>query len=84
MTGIYMGIGQFPWFMTKMITSFYSGWFLTQYCPVDMPPDQLNTETMWLIYALIAMISPFALFLAKNWMGKDMADRVEKANSGNR
>jgi dipeptide/tripeptide permease len=84
MTGIYMGIGQFPWFMTKMITSFYSGWFLTQYCSADLPPDQLNTETMWFIYALIAMVTPVALLLAKNWMGKDMADRVAKANSENK
>ena len=35
MTGIYMGIGQFPWFLTKVITSLYSGWFLMNYCPSD-------------------------------------------------
>ena len=33
MTGIYMGIGQFPWFLTKVVTSLYSGWFLVKYCP---------------------------------------------------
>jgi len=50
MTGIYMGIGQFPWFLTKVITSLYSGWFLMNYCPADTPPSQMDTETMWLIY----------------------------------
>jgi proton-dependent oligopeptide transporter, POT family len=73
MTGIYMGIGQFPWFLTKVITSIYSGWFLMNYCPTDTPVDQLNTEYMWLIYAFIAISSPVALIVAKRWMGKGMA-----------
>jgi hypothetical protein len=30
----------------------------------------MNTETMWLYYGAIAMISPIALILAKNWMLK--------------
>ena len=73
MTGLYMGIGQFPWFLTKFITSLYSGWFLTQYAAEGLPPAQLNTETLWLIYGCIAMISPIALFLAKGWMGKKLS-----------
>jgi hypothetical protein len=72
MTGIYMGIGQFPWFLTKAFTGMYAGWFLTRYCPINTPVEQLHTETMWLIYGFIAMISPLALFLARKWMGKDM------------
>ena len=70
MTGIYMGIGQFPWFLTKVITSLYSGWFLMQYCPDDTLPINMNTETMWLIYGCIAMVSPIGLILAKGWMQK--------------
>lgn len=70
MTGIYMGIGQFPWFLTKVITSLYSGWFLMNYCPADTAIGDLNTETMWLIYGVIAMISPIGLILAKKWMQK--------------
>ncbi|MGI6394181.1 MAG: MFS transporter [bacterium] len=70
MTGIYMGIGQFPWFLTKVVTALYSGWFLMKYCPAETPPSQMNTETMWLIYGLIAMASPIALFLASKWMRK--------------
>ena len=70
MTGIYMGIGQFPWFLTKVVTSLYSGWFLMHYAPEGVPPSQMNTETMWLIYGGIAMISSVGLFLARGWMMK--------------
>ena len=70
MTGIYMGIGQFPWFLTKVITSLYSGWFLTQYCPAGVPPSEMHTETMWFFYGLIAIASPVGLFAARKWMQK--------------
>jgi POT family proton-dependent oligopeptide transporter len=70
MTGIYMGIGQFPWFLTKVITAIYSGWFLQNYCPDDTPMVDLNTESMWFIYGLIAIISPIGLILARKWMIK--------------
>jgi dipeptide/tripeptide permease len=70
MTGIYMGIGQFPWFLTKMITSMYSGWFLMRYCPADTPASQLHTQPMWLIYGLIAITTPLGLLLARKWMMK--------------
>jgi len=70
MTGIYMGIGQFPWFLTKIITSLYSGWFLMNYCPDKTIPSQMNTGTMWLIYGFIAIITPIGLLLARKWMIK--------------
>ncbi|HLD45376.1 MAG TPA: MFS transporter [bacterium] len=79
MTGIYMGIGQFPWFLTKVITSMYSGWFLMKYCPKDVPIDQLHTETMWLVYAFIAVSSPVGLIIARRWMGKDMERKLTQA-----
>jgi MFS family permease len=63
--GAYVGIGQLPWFLTKLITGLYAGWFLQRYCPADGPRD---TATMWLIYAGIAMMSPVALFLTRNWL----------------
>jgi len=78
MTGIYMGIGQFPWFLTKFITSLYSGWFLSQYCPDGLPPEQLNTEFMWLIYGCIAIASPVMLILAKGWIGASLTERVKQ------
>ncbi|MDP4116564.1 MAG: MFS transporter [Bacteroidota bacterium] len=70
MTGIYMGIGQFPWFLTKVVTSLYSGWFLMHYCPEGVTPDKMNTQFMWMIYGFIAIISPIGLFLARKWMIK--------------
>jgi MFS family permease len=77
MTGIYMGIGQFPWFLTKVITSLYSGWFLMHYCPAGVPPEQMHTGTMWFIYGVIAMMTPLGLLLASNWMRKGFKDRAE-------
>ena len=68
-TGAYMGIAQFPWFLTKVVTGLYSGWFLAQYCPMVGPQ---NTEFLWFIYACIAMVSPLALILARNWIGDKM------------
>lgn len=79
MTGIYMGIGQFPWFLTKVITSMYSGWFLQKYCPADTPLFQLNTEFMWLIYGLIAVSSSVGLILARKWMIKGFKEKAETA-----
>lgn len=70
MTGIYMGIGQFPWFLTKIITSLYSGWFLMKYCPANTPPSEMNTEFMWLVYGFIAVLSPIGLLIARKWMMK--------------
>lgn len=77
MTGIYMGIGQFPWFLTKFITSLYSGWFLSQYCPIDTLPDNMNTEMMWLIYGFVAILSPVGLLLARKWMIKGFKTKHE-------
>lgn len=71
MTGLYMGVGQFPWFLTKVLTGFYSGWFLMKYIPLDTPPSEMNSQMMWLIYGLIAIMSPIGLILAKKWMMKD-------------
>ncbi len=79
MTGIYMGIGQFPWFLTKVITSLYSGWFLMKYCPEGVPPSEMHSETMWLIYAFIAIITPIGLILARSWMVKGFKTRHGEA-----
>ena len=72
MTGIYMGIGQFPWFLTKVITSLYSGWFLMHYVPMDTSPEMMNPRLMWFYYGIIAIVSPVGLIFARRWMGKAM------------
>ncbi|MBM4386843.1 MAG: MFS transporter [Deltaproteobacteria bacterium] len=63
-TGAYMGIAQFPWFLTKLVTSTYSGWFLAQYCPEKGARD---TETLWLIYGVIALATPLVLWIFRGW-----------------
>jgi MFS family permease len=76
-TGLYMGIGQFPWFLTKFVTGLYSGYFVATYIPKPESGLPMNTEFLWLIYALIAMISPVALILARKWMLAGMKERHE-------
>jgi MFS family permease len=76
-TGIYMGIGQFPWFLTKFVTGLYSGYFVATYIPKPETGLPTNTEFMWLIYGAIAMISPVALILARKWMVAGMKEKHE-------
>jgi len=78
-TGLYMGIGQFPWFLTKFVTGLYSGYFVATYIPRPETGLPTNTEVMWLIYGVIAMISPIALILARKWMVAGMMEKHESA-----
>lgn len=73
-TGAYMGVAQFPWFLTKVVTSLYSGWFLETFCPAE---GATRTETMWLIYGFIAMGSTVLLLLARNWLGRDFKTKAD-------
>ena len=73
-TGEYMGVAQFPWFLTKMLVPLYSGWMMGRFCPAEGPKD---TETMWLIFACIAMTSTIMLVVAKSWVGKDFKTSAE-------
>jgi len=75
-TGAYMGIGQLPWFLTKVVTSFYSGWFIANYVPKPETGMAMRTEQMWFFYALIAITTPIALVLAKKWMEKGMKKKA--------
>lgn len=72
-TGAYMGVAQFPWFLTKVVAGLYAGWFLMRYCPKSGPRD---TTTMWFWFALIAITSPIMLVLAKKWMSKDFKTKA--------
>lgn len=72
-TGAYMGVAQFPWFVTKAIVPLYSGWFLERYCPAT---GAVHTERMWFVYACIAMASTVLLILAKNWLGRGFKERA--------
>ena len=69
--GAYVGIANLPWFMTKFIVGLYVGFFMREFIP---EPEKLapgvtqDPQTMWLIFAIIACISPVALFAARKWM----------------
>lgn len=76
-TGVYMGIGQFPWFLTKMITASYSGYFIANYVPLPDSGLPMRTGEMWLLYGLIAMVSPVTLLLARRWMMKGMRKKAQ-------
>ncbi len=74
-TGVYMGVAQLPWFLTKMLVPFlYSGWMMDRYCPAE---GEQNTESMWLIFACIAMCSTVLLVLAKGWIGRDFKTKAD-------
>ncbi|MBF0207231.1 MAG: MFS transporter [Oligoflexia bacterium] len=66
--GAYQGVGQFPWFLTKLITSTFSGYFVATYLPKAETGLPVRPQMMWLIYGLIAMITPIGLMAAKKWM----------------
>lgn len=71
-TGAYMGVAQFPWFLTKMLVSFYAGSALARWCPEGLPG---HSGTMWFIFGCGAMLSTVLLILAKGWVGRDFKTR---------
>ncbi len=74
-TASYMGIGQFPWFLTKILTSLYSGYFVAQYIPKPELGLAANPQPMWFYYSLIAMITPVVLLFSTKWLGKGMSKK---------
>ena len=72
-TGAYIAFANKPWFMIKFIAGWYTGRMMDIYCPADGP---LNTETMWLIYGLVAMVSPVLLVLAAKWVQKGIQEQA--------
>ena len=73
-TGVYMGVAQFPWFLTKLIVPLYSGTLIAKYVPAE---GFKNPEKLWLISACIAMASTVLLVLARGWIGKDFKTKAD-------
>lgn len=71
-TGAYVAYANIPWFMIKFMAGWYTGRMMERYCPAEGP---LNTETMWLIYGLIAISSPALLLLARRWVMKGLYEQ---------
>jgi POT family proton-dependent oligopeptide transporter len=74
-TGAYIAFANMPWFMIKFIAGWYTGRMMDVYCPAE---GALNTETMWLIYGSIAMISPVLLVMAGKWVRKGLQQETVK------
>jgi MFS family permease len=72
----YMGVANLPWFVAKMTTGFYSGYLLEAFVPKEGPQ---RTGTLWLIYGVIAMLSPLSLLLASKWVRSGMDARAKTA-----
>ncbi|MFT7700199.1 MAG: POT family proton-dependent oligopeptide transporter, partial [Candidatus Krumholzibacteriia bacterium] len=72
-TGAYMGVAQFPWFLTKVLVPIYSGSMLQKYVPAQGPQDP---ETMWLIFGAVAIISPVLLVACRGWVG-DLQEKLK-------
>lgn len=75
--GAYMGFAGLPWFLAKFTTGLYSGFMLKHYIPETGPQDP---ATLWLIYGLIACISPIGLVLGRKWILR--GEHGPKADSG--
>lgn len=76
----YMGLANIPWLLAKFTTGLYSGYVLSRFCPENVPPADLNTGGMWLLYGCIAMTSPIGLFLARRWVMAGLHTRSEGAS----
>ncbi len=73
-TGAYMGVAQFPWFLTKVIAPLFTGVMLQKYCPAE---GSRNPEHMWLIFACVAMLSSLLLIAARGWAGRDFKTKAD-------
>ncbi len=74
--GQYQGVAQLPWFLTKfLVPLLYSGQMMERFCPES---GVQNTSMMWLIFGLIAIVSPITLFLARKWMLKEFKTKHEE------
>jgi MFS family permease len=68
-TGAYIAYANIPWFMVKALAGLYTGKMMERFCPAEGPQ---NTELMWLIYALVALVSPVGLIAAQKWVQKGL------------
>ena len=63
--GAYMGLAGLPWFLAKFTTGLYSGFMLSHFVPKEGVQDP---AAMWLIYAIIACVTPVGLILTRKWI----------------
>jgi len=69
--GAYMGLAGIPWFLAKATTGLYSGRMIARYLPERGHQDP---ATLWLIYALIALMTPLGLLLGRKWVQRGVVE----------
>jgi proton-dependent oligopeptide transporter, POT family len=74
--GAYMGLAGIPWFLAKATTGWYAGNMIEIFIPVGGPDA---SGTMWLIYALVACISPLGLMIGYKWVTKGIKHSPSQA-----
>jgi len=91
----YMALSALPSFISKPINGFVSGILISRYCYDGIRPKietgnityHQSPEFMWLIYLLLAVLSPIAVIAMRNFLtSKDAGetpDQPEPAAEGN-
>jgi dipeptide/tripeptide permease len=69
--GAYMGLAGIPWFLAKATTGLYSGHMIARYLPEHGHQD---SGTLWLIYGLIALITPVGLLIGRKWVQRGVVE----------
>lgn len=70
----YAALSYVPFFLAKLFIGVFSGSMLENYCPETGPRD---SQTMWLIIALITTICPVGLIALRRWIRVREAGREE-------
>ncbi|MBI4802955.1 MAG: MFS transporter [Elusimicrobia bacterium] len=63
--GSYMALSMLPYFFAKFFVGALSGFLLAAYCPAE---GHRNSQTIWLIVAGMALLTPIGLLLARRYI----------------
>ena len=70
----YMALSFLPYFVAKFFVGMLSGLLLAKHCPAE---GQRNSQMLWLIIALITMITPIGLIALGRFIRVKEAGREE-------
>ena len=70
----YMSLSFLPYFVAKFFAGGLSGWLLEKYCPAVGPRQ---SGTLWLIVAIMALITPIGLIILKPWIQVHESGRAD-------
>ncbi len=70
--GSYMSLSYLPFFVAKLFAGGLSGLLLARYCPAEGPR---HSQTLWLVIALMATITPVGLVVLRRFIQVPEAGR---------